>query len=97
MAKKRSMKKSSLKSRGESKKSQGSGVSGAAGSDARMQRPPRSLGRGIGSSFAYALTKLLDNAASLSGSKNGFLGVSKKDVPVKEHAKTLSDKWKKRK
>lgn len=97
MAKKSAKKMSSLKKRGESKKSQGSQVSGASASDARQEKTPRSMARGLGSAFAYGLSKLLDNAPALSGSKNGFLGMEKKSIDISEHAKTLSDSKKKRK
>lgn len=60
-----------------SKKSQGSHVDGASLSSTNQMRMPEMLERGIGSSFAMAVSRAMDMAGSLSGSKNGFLGFEK--------------------
>jgi 5-methylcytosine-specific restriction endonuclease McrBC regulatory subunit McrC len=41
--------------------------------------------RGIGSSFAMAVSKIMDAAASVAGSKNGFLGREKVTVDSQEN------------
>jgi hypothetical protein len=43
------------------------------------------LERGLGSSYAMAVSRLMDQASSLSGSKNGFLGVEKVTLDPVEH------------
>jgi len=94
--KKKSNTKTSLKSRGESKKSQGSDAKPASASSLNQVRSPRTPERGIGSAFAMALSRQMNSVTK--GSSSGFLGVEKKDISVSEHAHTLSDnKGKKRK
>jgi hypothetical protein len=68
-----------------SNKNQGKKVSGAEKSDDRQFPPMQTQSRGIGSSFAMAVSNLMDAAASLSGSKNGFLGVEKKVIDSDEN------------
>lgn len=72
-----------------SNKNQGSSVNGASmGSDNTM-RMPQMLERGLGTSFAMAVSRAMDGVASLSGSKNGFLGVEKTTIDPTEYAHSL--------
>jgi hypothetical protein len=68
-----------------SNKVQGKEVSGASPSDTRIMPEPRTMSRGIGSSFAMAVSRLMDMASSMSGSKSGFLGVEKKAIDSDEN------------
>jgi hypothetical protein len=45
--------------------------------------------RGLGAAFAIAVGKLMDAAASMSGSKNGFLGVAKEEIKPELHESLL--------
>jgi hypothetical protein len=68
-----------------SNKIQGSKVKGAyKASDDKI--PTSQLeDRGIGSSFAMAVSRIMDAAASMAGSKNGFLGKEKVTVDSQEN------------
>lgn len=68
-----------------SNKVQGSKVSGAYKAEDMKIKSPTETDRGIGSSFAMAVSRIMDMAASVAGSKNGFLGKEKVTVDVKEH------------
>jgi hypothetical protein len=69
----------------ETKKQQGKSVSGASLSAKNQMKFPEMLERGLGSSYAMAVSRLMDQASSLSGSKNGFLGVEKVTLDPVEH------------
>ena len=68
-----------------SNKKQGDQASGASLSDSRQVRDPRTMERGIGSSFATAVARIMDMAPEIAGSKNGFLGVEKQVLDPKEN------------
>jgi len=68
-----------------SNKNQGKGVSGASLSATNVFPEMRSLSRGLGTSYAMAISKLIDNAPQMSGSRNGFLGIAKKELNAAEY------------
>ena len=69
----------------ESKKVQGKKVEGTSKSSTNQFTMPELLDRGLGSSYAMAVGRAMDMAGSLSGSKNGFLGVDKVTLDPTEY------------
>lgn len=69
----------------ESKKVQGKQVKDASLASNNQMRMPELLDRGLGSSYAMAVSRAMDMAGSLSGSKNGFLGVDKVTLDPTEY------------
>ena len=60
-------------------------------SDHRVQVAPDSTkDRGIGSSFAYAVGEILQEAKEIKGSKVGFLGKEKETIDVKQYSQSLT-------
>lgn len=77
----------------ESKKQQGKSVDGASLSATNQMRFPQMLERGLGSSYVMAVSRLMNEANSLAGSKNGFLGVEKVTLdPVEFGSHSLLNK-----
>ena len=75
-----------------SRKKQDEGKSRETGelSDSRVQTAPNSgLDRGIGSSFAYAVGAIMQQAPDLKGSQNDFLGVPSEVIDPKQYAQSL--------
>ena len=68
-----------------SNKIQGDKVKGAYKASDNKMSSPVEADRGIGSSFAMAVSRIMDAAASVAGSKNGFLGKEKVTVDSKEN------------
>lgn len=68
-----------------SNKKQGKDANGAAMSHTNQMPEPRELNRGLGSAYAVAVTKILDAADEVSGSKNPFLGVDSKLLDPNEY------------
>lgn len=62
------------KAKKESNKKQGVEANGASMSATNEMSLPRQMQRGLGTAYANAVTKLLDSADEISGSKNPFLG-----------------------
>jgi hypothetical protein len=84
---------SELKNKGISQQQQGEAARSRGGSDARMVPMPRSMERGIGSSFAYAVASVMDQAKHAKGSdRDSWLGEKKMDVDPKEFAHSLLKK-----
>jgi hypothetical protein len=78
---------------GRSKKRQGSIATGASLSATNQFPEMQTLGRGLGSSFAMAVNKLIDGAQAVKGSLNPFLGVTSKTLdPVSYGNNTLAPK-----
>ena len=76
-----------------SKKKQPEGKTPQTGeeSDRRVQVAPNSgLDRGIGSSFAMAVGEILQEAKTMRGSKQGFLGTEKETIDIKEYNQSLN-------
>lgn len=67
-----------------SQKQQGKGVSGSSMSATNVFPEMRSISRGIGSSYAHAVDKLIDEAPKMKGSKVGFLGQPKEELNPKD-------------
>jgi hypothetical protein len=61
-----------------SKKDQGKGVTGASQSATNVFPEWRTIQRGLGSAYAYAINKMIDEAPQTRGSLNPFLGVESK-------------------
>jgi hypothetical protein len=74
-----------IKSRGQSNKQQGEAASADDASSTNVMPEPRTYKRGIGSAYAFAVNALIKNAHKYSGSKNGFLGVDKKELDPTEY------------
>ena len=75
---------------GSSKKRQGKEVTGASQSATNLFPEMRTLGRGLGSAFDFAVNKFIDEAPSIRGSLNPFLGVDKKTLdPAYYQSNTL--------
>lgn len=68
-----------------SKTSQGKGVTGSSLSATNVFPPMRTLARGLGTSYAMAINKFIDEAPQMRGSTNGFLGQDKKTMTHKEY------------
>lgn len=75
-----------MKVKGKSKKKQGHQASVEEASSTNQMPEPRSYHRGLGSSYAFAVNTLMNQADEVSGSKNGFLGVEKHTIDPNEHA-----------
>ena len=86
---------SDLKHKGISKKVQGEQADPKSLSDARQEHMPRSISRGIGSSYADAVRTILDSARSMKGSQTDFLGVPKQTIDPKQFAHDLKKKKRK--
>ena len=70
------------------KKQQGKGVSGSSMSPTNVFPEMRSVSRGLGSSYAYAVDKLIDEAPKMKGSSSSdFLGTSKESLDAAEYGK----------
>lgn len=69
---------------GKSKKNQGHGVTGASESATNLFPDMRTLGRGLGSSYANAVNHLIDQAPQTKGSTNPSFGVEKKTLDANE-------------
>lgn len=75
-----------IKTKGKaSKKIQGTQASPEDGSSTNVMPEPRTFKRTIGSAYAMAVNVLLQQANQISGSKNGFLGVEKKNLDPSEY------------
>jgi hypothetical protein len=74
-----------IKTKGQSAKDQGSPANTDEASSTNVMPEPRTYKRGIGSAYAYAVETLIKNADKISGSKNGFLGVNKKELDPNEY------------
>ena len=76
---------------GRSNKRQGNAKTGASASSTNLFPEMQTLGRGLGSAYAFALNKIVDEVASTKGSLNPFLGVSTKTLdPVTYGNNTLN-------
>jgi hypothetical protein len=71
---------------GKTNRDQGKGVTGASESATNIFPDMRTLGRGIGSSYADAVNNLVDQAPSIAGSRNGFLGQPHRTLNPNEYA-----------
>lgn len=76
-----------IKSKGQTAKEQGSPANTDEASSTNIMPEPRTYKRGIGSAYAYAVDTLIKNAEKISGSKNGFLGIDKKELDPAEYGK----------
>jgi len=54
--------------------------------------PDMSRGRGIGSSFAYAVGAIMQQAPAIKGSQTDFLGEPSETVDIKEMSKLVTGK-----
>jgi hypothetical protein len=70
-----------------SKKQQGKGVSGSSMSATNVFPEMRSVSRGLGTSYAFAVDKLIDEAPKMKGSKTGFLGRKTEYLDAAEYGK----------
>lgn len=70
-------------------KSQGEPARTNSASDARVRRPPRTMNRGIGSSYAYAVRNVMEEAKTMKGSDAAWLGQEKKILDPKEYSHSL--------
>lgn len=62
-------------------------------SDHKVQMSPdKSLGRGIGSSFAYAVGAVMQQAPGLKGSQSDFLGEPSEVISVSEMTRLVEGK-----
>lgn len=86
---------SDLKHKGKSQKIQGKNASSGSLSSTGMEKLPRTMGRGLGTEYANAVGKILDDAKNMRGSDVGFLGTEKKSIDVNEFSHSLVDKKKK--
>lgn len=68
-----------------SKRGQGKGITGSSLSATNVFPPMRTLSRGLGTSFAMAINKFIDEAPQMRGSVNGFLGQDKKTMTAKDY------------
>jgi hypothetical protein len=68
-----------------SKKNQGRGVTGSSLSSTNVFPPMRELSRGLGTSYAMAINKFIDEAPQMKGSTNGFLGKEKKTMNASDY------------
>ena len=74
-----------IKTKGRSNKQQGNPAQTDEASSTNVFPEPRTYKRGIGSAYAYAVDSLIKQAGEISGSKNGFLGVEKKELDPNEY------------
>lgn len=86
------MPKKSTKSKKSSKRVQGQQASTRQLSNKREKHQPRTQDRGIGSSYAYAVGNVVEEAKNMKGSQTNFLGVEKVTLNPKEFANTLLSK-----
>lgn len=75
-----------------SDKKQGETAKTGQASDTRTKPMAADQSRGIGSSFAYAVKKIMEDAGNMKGSKSGFLGVESEVLDPKEFAQSLIKK-----
>lgn len=66
-----------------------SAKTGQKSDNAAAVSPNSNLDRGIGSSFAYAVNVMREEASNLKGSQNGFLGQPKETLDPKQFAHSL--------
>ena len=76
-----------IKFKGQSNKKQGEAPSIEEASSTNVMPEPRTYRRGIGSAYAFAVDALIKNADKISGSKNGWLGIDKKELDPAEYGK----------
>lgn len=69
------------------KKQQGKGVSGSSMSATNVFPAMRSVSRGLGTSYAHAIDKMVDEAPKMKGSRTGFLGVEKESLDAAKYGK----------
>lgn len=75
------------------KKSQGKTPQTGSKADNRVQMTPdKSKDRGIGSSFAYAVQIMKEEAKQFRGSQQGFLGQKSETIDVQQFVESLKGK-----
>lgn len=72
-----------------SNKNQGEMAKAKAASATNQNPVARTMGRGMGSSYAYAVDNLLDQAKHMKGSDNGFLGEPKETLDPTQFSHSL--------
>jgi hypothetical protein len=75
-----------------SKKVQGHKAPTGQESDVRMKPKAEHQDRGIGSSFAMAVSNVLEESKQLKGSQSSFLGVASETLDIKDQSHSLGKK-----
>jgi hypothetical protein len=75
-----------------SRHSGGSSVTSGSASDTRTRPHAPSQSRGDGSSFAFAIKDMMEDASQMKGSKSEFLGVPSEILDPKQYAHSLTKK-----